>query len=184
MPVTKARLCPAVFFDRDGVLNRDTGYVFEPAKFEWIEGAIAAVRAVNDAGYFAFVITNQSGVARGFYEEHHVHALHRWMTDELKHAGAHIDAFEFCPDHPEGTVARYCRVSDRRKPAPGMILDLLKRFPVEEKGSMVIGDKPRDMEAARAAGLAGHLFDGGNLADFVRPLLVSATRDGAVPAKG
>lgn len=158
---------PAVFFDRDGVLNHDSGYTFETHKLEWIEGAREAVKAVNDTGYFAFVITNQSGVARGYYEEHHVVALHRWMADQMAPIGAHIDAFEYCPDHPDGTVARYCRMSDRRKPAPGMITDLARRFPVDMTRSMVIGDKESDMEAAQAAGVAGHLFSGGNLESFV-----------------
>lgn len=159
---------PAVFFDRDGVLNHDSGYTFETHKLEWIEGAREAVKAVNDAGYFAFVITNQSGVARGYYEEHHVLTLHRWMADQMAPIGAHIDAFEYCPDHPDGTVARYCQISDRRKPAPGMITDLAKRFPIDMTRSMVIGDKQSDMEAARAAGVAGHLFSGGNLESFVK----------------
>ncbi len=159
---------PAVFFDRDGVLNHDTGYTFEAGKLQWIEGAREAVKAVNDAGYFAFVVTNQSGVARGFYEESHVHALHRWMADEMATIGAHIDAFEYCPDHPDGTVERYSRVSIRRKPGPGMITDLLGRFSVNPDDSILIGDKPSDLEAARAAGLQGHLFSGGNLEAFVR----------------
>jgi D-glycero-D-manno-heptose 1,7-bisphosphate phosphatase len=159
---------PAVFFDRDGVLNHDTGYTFEAGKLQWIEGAREAVKAVNDAGYFAFVVTNQSGVARGFYEESHVHALHRWMADEMATIGAHIDAFEYCPDHPDGTVERYSRVSIRRKPGPGMITDLLGRFSVNTDDSILIGDKPSDLEAARAAGLQGHLFSGGNLEAFVR----------------
>lgn len=162
---------PAVFFDRDGVLNHDSGYTFETHKLEWIDGAREAVKAVNDAGYFAFVITNQSGVARGYYEEHHVVALHRWMADQMAPIGAHIDAFEYCPDHPDGTVARYCLTSDRRKPSPGMITDLLARFPIDMARSMVIGDKDSDMEAARAAGVAGHLFSGGNLESFVRQRL-------------
>lgn len=162
---------PAVFFDRDGVLNRDSGYTFETHKLEWIEGAREAVKAVNDAGYFAFVITNQSGVARGYYEEHHVVALHRWMADQMAPIGAHIDAFEYCPDHPDATVARYCRISDRRKPAPGMITDLARRFPVDMTRSMVIGDKESDMEAAQAAGVAGHLFSSGNLESFVKQRL-------------
>ncbi len=159
---------PAVFFDRDGVLNHDSGYTFEAGKLQWIEGAREAVKAVNDAGYFAFVVTNQSGVARGFYEESHVHALHRWMADEMATIGAHIDAFEYCPDHPDGTVERYSRVSIRRKPGPGMITDLLGRFPVNTDDSILIGDKPSDLEAARAAGLQGHLFPGGNLEAFVK----------------
>ncbi len=167
---------PAVFFDRDGVLNHDSGYTFETHKLEWIEGAREAVKAVNDAGYFAFVITNQSGVARGYYEEHHVVTLHRWMADQMAEVGAHIDAFEYCPDHPDGTVARYSRVSDRRKPAPGMITDLANRFPIDMTRSMVIGDKGSDMEAARAAGVAGHLFEGGNLETFVKRRLSPADK--------
>jgi len=159
---------PAVFFDRDGVLNHDSGYTFEAGKLQWIEGAQEAVKAVNDAGYFAFVVTNQSGVARGFYEESHVHALHRWMADEMAAIGAHIDAFEYCPDHPDGTVERYRRVNDRRKPGAGMITDLLARFPVNADKSLLVGDKPSDLEAARAAGLQGHLFSGGNLEAFMR----------------
>jgi len=159
---------PAVFFDRDGVLNHDSGYTFEAGKLLWIEGAREAVKAVNDAGCFAFVVTNQSGVARGFYEESHVHALHRWMADEMATIGAHIDAFEYCPDHPDGTVERYRRVNDRRKPGAGMITDLLARFPVNADKSLLVGDNPSDLEAARAAGLQGHLFSGGNLEAFVR----------------
>jgi D,D-heptose 1,7-bisphosphate phosphatase len=159
---------PAVFFDRDGVLNHDSGYTFEASKLQWIEGAREAVKAVNDAGYFAFVVTNQSGVARGFYEESHVHALHRWMADEMAAVGAHIDAFEYCPDHPDGTIERYRRVSVRRKPGPGMITDLLGRFTVRANDSILIGDKASDLEAAHAAGVPGHLFSGGNLEAFVR----------------
>jgi D,D-heptose 1,7-bisphosphate phosphatase len=158
---------PAVFFDRDGVLNHDSGYTFEADKLQWIDGAREAVKAVNDAGYFAFVVTNQSGVARGLYEESHVQTLHRWMADDMATIGAHIDAFKYCPDHPDGTIERYRRVSDRRKPAPGMITDLLGRFPVDAANSFLIGDKPSDLEAARAAGLRGHLFSGGNLEAFV-----------------
>jgi D-glycero-D-manno-heptose 1,7-bisphosphate phosphatase len=74
---------PAIFFDRDGVLNEDSGYVFEVSQLKWIEGAREAVKIVNEAGYFVFVVTNQSGVARGFYEEAHVDALHQWMQDDL-----------------------------------------------------------------------------------------------------
>lgn len=167
---------PAVFFDRDGVLNHDSGYTFETDKLEWIEGAREAVKAVNDAGYFAFVITNQSGVARGYYEEHHVVTLHRGMADQLAQVGAHIDAFEFCPDHPDGSVARYRRVSDRRKPGPGMITDLAQRFPIDMARSMVIGDKGSDMAAAKAAGIAGHLFEGGNLEAFLKQRLLSVCK--------
>lgn len=171
---------PAVFFDRDGVLNHDPGYTFEPGTLKWVDGAREAVKAVNDAGYFAFVVSNQSGVARGLYQEHHVHALHRWMADEMAKFGAHIDAFEYCPDHPDGTVAQYRRASHRRKPAPGMITDLLSRFPVDAANSILIGDKESDLQAAQAAGVQGHLFSGGNLESFVRQNLQS--REGTLQA--
>ncbi|MFG3591810.1 D-glycero-alpha-D-manno-heptose-1,7-bisphosphate 7-phosphatase [Bradyrhizobium sp. RDI18] len=162
---------PAVFFDRDGVLNEDSGYVYEVTKLKWIDGAREAVRAANDAGYFVFVVTNQSGVARGFYEETHVEALHKAMIDDLANIGAHIDAFEYCPYHPEAVIERYRRVSHRRKPAPGMIIDLLERFPVDVGRSILIGDKPTDLEAARAAGIKGYLFPGDNLQHFLRSVL-------------
>jgi D,D-heptose 1,7-bisphosphate phosphatase len=173
---------PAVFFDRDGVLNHDTGYVFEANKLKWIDGAREAVKAVNDAGYFAFVVSNQSGVARGLYEESDIHSLHRWMADEMAGMAAHIDAFEYCPDHPEGTIERYRRASDRRKPAPGMITDLLGRFPVNADDSILIGDRAGDLEAARAAGLQGYLFSGGNLEVFVKQHLRPRSGNVAKPA--
>jgi len=173
---------PAVFFDRDGVLNHDIGYIFEANKLKWIDGAREAVKAVNDAGYFAFVVSNQSGVARGLYQESDIHSLHRWMADEMALMGAHIDAFEYCPDHPEGTIERYRRVSDRRKPAPGMITDLLSRFPVDADDSILIGDRAGDLEAARAAGLRGYLFSGGNLEAFVKQHLQPRSRNEPKPA--
>ena len=162
---------PAVFFDRDGVLNEDSGYVFEVSNLKWIDGAHAAVKAANDAGYFVFVITNQSGVARGLYEESHVEALHKWMADDLARIGAHIDAFEYCPYHPEAPRERYRQASHRRKPGPGMITDLLDRFPVDVSRSFLIGDKPTDLEAARAAGIKGYLFQGNNLEHFLKSIL-------------
>jgi len=162
---------PAVFFDRDGVLNKDIGFLFESHRLVWIDGAREAVKAVNEMGYFAFVVTNQSGVARGLYQEAHVQELHDWMGAELGKIGAHIDAFEYCPFHPEASVEQYRRVSHRRKPSPGMIKDLLERFPVDLERSFLVGDQPRDLEAARAAGLKGYLFTGSNLEQFLKPLL-------------
>jgi D-glycero-D-manno-heptose 1,7-bisphosphate phosphatase len=90
------------------------------------------------------------------------------MADEMALMGAHIDAFEYCPDHPGGTIERYRRESDRRKPGPGMITDLIGRFRVNANDSILIGDKPSDLEAARTAGLQGYLFSGGNLEAFVK----------------
>ena len=169
MPETRPR--PAAFLDRDGVLNVDTGYVHRPDQFQWIPGAQAAIKRLNQAGYLVFVISNQAGVARGLFSEDDVQALHRWIAGEIEAAGARIDAFEYCPDHPEAKVERYRRESSRRKPAPGMILDCMARFAVDRTQSFLIGDKDIDMQAAAAAGIAGYRFEGPNLLDFVARVL-------------
>lgn len=173
---------PAAFLDRDGVLNRDDGYVHRIDQVSWIDGAIEAVRWLNDAGYYVFVITNQAGVAHGYYGEETIHELHGWMANELQSQGAHVDAFEYCPYHPEGAVDRYRRISEFRKPAPGMIRRLQQEWPTIPSGSFVIGDRDTDMEAAAAAGLQGFKFPGGNLLHFVkRHAPLPAPRDHGVP---
>jgi len=162
---------PAAFLDRDGVLIEDTGYPHDPAQVRWVRGAMAAVKRLNEAGYYVFVVTNQAGVAQGFYPEAQVGVLHDWMNERLTEQGAHVDAFEYCPYHPEAKLPEYRRISPRRKPAPGMIEDLLAAWPVDLERSFLIGDRPTDLAAAEAAGIAGHLFTGGDLDAFVEPLL-------------
>jgi D-glycero-D-manno-heptose 1,7-bisphosphate phosphatase len=172
LPETVRR--PAVFFDRDGVLNVDKAYVYRTEDVDWIAGAREAIKLCNDRGYLAFVVTNQSGVARGYYGVDDVHRLHDWMNQELAKVGAHIEEFRYCPYHEDGTVEEYRRASDRRKPAPGMILDCLEGWPVRKGSSLLVGDNSRDVEAAVAAGIPGYLFEGGDLAAFIRPLLGSS----------
>ena len=167
-----AQMCrPAVFLDRDGVINQDVGYAHRPDQITWIEGALKAIKSLNDRGYYVFVVSNQSGVARGKYTESDVMALHAWMAERMAEQGAHIDAFSYCPHHPEGVVAEYAKTSLHRKPAPGMILDLLKAWPVQKDQSFLIGDQAIDIEAAVASGVQGHLFEGGDLRAFVADLL-------------
>lgn len=162
---------PALFFDRDGVLNEDYDYVHKVEDFTWVAGAPEAIRYLNDRGWLVFVVTNQSGVARGYYDEAAIHLLHAHMQTELTRIGAHIDDFRHCPHHPKAEVTAYKQECDCRKPGPGMILDLLRAWPVDATRSLLIGDKARDIEAAEAAGLRGHLFTGGNLAAFVRTVV-------------
>ena len=163
---TMTELRPALFLDRDGVINVDKGYVSQIADFEWIEGAAACIRTFKARGWFVFVVTNQSGIARNLYAEADMATLHAWMLAELSEVGAVIDRIYHCPFHPEGENAAYRKDSFDRKPKPGMLLQALSDFPVKRESSFLIGDKPTDIEAAHAAGVGGFLFKGGNLASF------------------
>jgi D,D-heptose 1,7-bisphosphate phosphatase len=163
----RRRRRPAVFFDRDGVLNKDDGYVHRIEDFHWLEGAREAVKLCNDRGYLVFVVTNQAGVARGYYGVDAIERLHAWMDERLAEVGAHVDEYQYCPYHEQGTVTEFAKPSDRRKPAPGMLLDCLRGWPVDAGRSFLVGDRASDIAAAKAAGVPGHLLAGGNLADFV-----------------
>ncbi|HEY3695711.1 HAD family hydrolase [Phenylobacterium sp.] len=164
----ESRQRPALFLDRDGVLNEDHGYVHRWEDFHWIPGAMAAVRAFNQAGWLVFVVTNQSGIGRGYYSEAEMHALHARMRQALAGEGARIDAFYYCPQHPDATLAAYRHPDPPdRKPNPGMLLRALAEWPVDRARSVMVGDKPADLEAALRAGVRGLLFRGGDLARFL-----------------
>jgi len=157
---------PALFLDRDGVINVDRHYIFRREDFEWIPGAQDVIRRFNAMGWWVFVVTNQSGIARGFYTEDDMQVLHDWMSAELAKAGAHIDRIYHCPFHEDGTIARYRRDSYDRKPKPGMLIRAMTDFPVIKERSFLIGDKQADLDAAKAAGVRGFLFTGGDLSQF------------------
>ena len=159
---------PAVFFDRDGVLNVDKEYIYRQEDFTWVDGAIDAIKLLNDMDYYVFVITNQSGVARGYYTEDDVIKLHSWMNEELKKSGAMIHGFYYCPHLPEAAIEKYRIQCECRKPAPGMILQAMNEWPVDKEKSFLIGDSGRDVEAAENAGIKGYLFEGGNLLTFLK----------------
>ena len=161
-------LRPALFLDRDGVLNEDQGYVHRWADFRWIPGAREAVAAFNRAGWLVIVVTNQSGVGRGYYTEADMHGLHAQMAEELAQAGARIDAFYFCPHHPEAADECYRHPDPPdRKPNPGMILRALAEWPIDRDRSLLVGDKDSDIEAAQRAGVRALRFTGGDLAAFL-----------------
>jgi D-glycero-D-manno-heptose 1,7-bisphosphate phosphatase len=157
---------PALFLDRDGVINVDKNYVYRVEDFEWVEGAAETIKAFNERGWWVFVVTNQSGIARGLYTEAQMETLHAHIGVELARAGARIDRFYHCPFHEDGTIAQYTKDSYDRKPKPGMLIRAMTDHPVIKEQSFLIGDKQADLDAAKAAGVRGFLFSGGNLAQF------------------
>lgn len=165
---------PAAFLDRDGVLNVDAGYTFRPDALKLTPGAAEGVRLLNEAGYLVIVVTNQSGVARGLYGTADVEAFHHALATRLAADGAHIDAFYYCPYHPEGTVAAFAREHEDRKPGAGMIRRAMADRPIDAARSFLIGDRASDAAAAAAAGLPARLIEPntGDLAAAVRQFLV------------
>ena len=166
---------PAAFLDRDGVLNIDRGYTFRPEDLKMIPTAAAAVRLLNDAGFYVFVVSNQSRVARGFYTEAAVDLFNKHIQDILKGEGAQIDAFYYCPHHPDGTIKELAIQCRCRKPAPGMLEQAARDWPIDLSRSFLIGDKDDDLAAARAFHIRGVKFDAqaGSLVDLVRKELAT-----------
>lgn len=141
----------AVFLDRDGTLNVEKDYLFRVEDFEFTNGAVEAVRMLNRAGLFVVVVTNQSGIARGYYSEEDLSVLHRHITTLLAAAGARVDAWYYCPHHPEGREP-YRQSCNCRKPLPGMLEQAAGEHGIDLSQSWMIGDKLVDVEAALAAG--------------------------------
>ncbi len=164
---------PVAFLDRDGVLNVDTGYVHKPEDFVWKKGAPEAIRMLNESGYLVCVVTNQAGVARGFYTEAVVDALHEWINEQLIVHGAHVDAFYYCPHHPTAGQGNYLSDCPCRKPQPGMVLKALKEWSVDRSRSFLVGDKVSDIQAGEAAGIPGYIFADDDLETFVSQILHS-----------
>lgn len=138
----------AVFLDRDGTLNVDYGYVYRVEEWEWIPGAIDALVALKKAGFLVIVITNQAGIARGYYDEAEMTNLHARINEELKEHGTSIDGFYHCPHHPDFSEECACR-----KPMPGMINKAIQDFDIDKDRSWLVGDKFSDIQAGSSAGV-------------------------------
>ena len=160
-------LKPAVFLDRDGVINKDKGYVYKIDDFEWVEGAKESIKYLNNKGYYVFVTTNQSGIARGYYKEKDVIFLHKYINNELKKIEAHIDEFFISPYHPIN-INEYSHLSHLRKPNTGMLELAASKWPIDKSMSLLIGDKNTDIECAEKFCIKGYLFKNGNLLDFIK----------------
>jgi D-glycero-D-manno-heptose 1,7-bisphosphate phosphatase len=142
----------AAFLDRDGVINIDRAYVHTREEFDWVPGVLEGARALRDAGYLLVVVTNQSGIGRGYYSEEDFLKLTAWMKKQFAAAGAPLSGVYFCPHHPEKALPPYRIDCSCRKPKPGMLLRAADELGIALGESIMFGDKPSDMTAGRLAG--------------------------------
>lgn len=148
----------ALFLDRDGVINDDVGYAYLPEEIRFLPGIFEVARAANALGMPVIVVTNQAGIARGFYEEKDFHALMDWMQKQFRESGAYIDAVYFCPHHPTHGNGYYKVMCACRKPKPGLLLQAAQEHGIDLAASVMVGDSVHDMEAGAAAGVGNLLF--------------------------
>lgn len=148
----------AVFLDRDGVINFDAGYVHQKEDFFFLPGVLQAASRLSQAGWLLVVVTNQSGIARGFYSEEDFLRLEHWMEEQFSLAGARIAHAYFCPHHPQALLPQYRCTCNCRKPAPGMFLRAAADLQIDLPNSVCFGDKRSDMQAAAAAGVGKRIL--------------------------
>eukprot|EP01029_Cantina_marsupialis_P009319 TRINITY_DN2179_c0_g1_i1.p12 TRINITY_DN2179_c0_g1~~TRINITY_DN2179_c0_g1_i1.p12 ORF type:complete len:195 (+),score=19.39 TRINITY_DN2179_c0_g1_i1:10300-10884(+) len=144
---------PAVFLDRDGVINVDHGYVHDEHDFEYIDGVFEAAKAFKDMGYLLVLVTNQSGIARGMFSEDRFLSLTQWMDWNFVDNGVELDGIYYCPHHAKHGIGDYKQDCDCRKPKPGMFISARDFLKIDMANSVMIGDKAEDMMAAEAAGV-------------------------------
>jgi len=147
----------AVFIDRDGTISEEVGYINHGSRFRLFPYSAAAIKQLHEAGYLAIVITNQAGVARGYFSEAMVQAVHKLMTDELEASGAALDAIYYCAHHPSLGEAPYRLDCDCRKPKPGLLLRAAREFDIDLENSWMVGDRYSDIELAANAGVKSAL---------------------------
>jgi D-glycero-D-manno-heptose 1,7-bisphosphate phosphatase len=152
---------PAVFLDRDGTINEQMGYINHPSRFVLLPGVARAIRLLNENDVLAIVVSNQSGVARGYFPLELVHEVHDIMREELALHGAVLDDVLFCPHHPQGTVPEYTRACECRKPGTGMVDSARERFDIDMTRSFVVGDRFSDVELAHRCGMKAVLVETG-----------------------
>lgn len=138
-----------IFFDRDGVLIKNYGYVYENRKLKWLKGSINAIKFLNKKNIKVVVITNQSGIARGIFSENDLNSFHRFMKYQLLKKNARIDDFFYCPYHPKGKIKKYKKKSLLRKPNNGMLLNAMKKYKLKSNNCFMIGDEKKDYLSAK-----------------------------------
>ena len=158
------------FFDRDGVLNISSinnGYIGYKKDFKWVPGAKKALKYVQNLGYKIVIVTNQSGVARGYFSIRDVYILHRYIKSSLAKIGVKIDGIFFCQFHEDGVIPKYKKKSNLRKPNNGMFLNVKKKWRIDMDNSFMVGDQKTDMEFAQKSKIKGYLFKERNLFNFL-----------------
>ena len=137
------------FFDRDGVLIKNYGYVYESSKVKWLKGSISAIKFLNKKKIKVIVITNQSGIGRGYFSEKDLEKFHLFLNKNIKKYDAKIDDFFYCPYHPRAKIKRYKRNTNLRKPGNGMLLKAIKKYNVNPDQCLMIGDEKKDFLSAK-----------------------------------
>lgn len=173
----------AVFLDRDGTIIEDTGYPHERRELKFLPGVSKAIKLLSENGFKVIVITNQAGVARGYFAEETLKEINRYIQESLAKQGALIDRIYYCPHHIEGIIEEYRKECYYRKPNPGMIEEAVRDFGIDLASSFVIGDKTSDIEAGRRVGCKTILIAGDNLgeesaviSDHIAPDLYEAVK--------
>ena len=156
----------AAFLDRDGTLNEDTGYLYKIKDFRWIKGAVNALRILKKNNFLIIVVTNQSGVSRGFYSENDIKKLHKWMNQQLLKYDLMIDDFFFATDLPNNN-----NINSRRKPSPAMLNEAVEKYNLDKTKCFMLGDKQTDVEAAKNAQIKGFLFKENDLSVKISKIL-------------
>ncbi len=179
----------AVFLDRDGTINIERNYLYKISDFEYIDGVIEGLQMLVKAGYLLFIITNQSGIARGYYSEQEFLVLNEWMLADLREKGIPIAKVSYCPHLPEAINKSYQRECECRKPKLGMFYEIIINFNIDEKKSYAVGDKMRDVAIAGQSEITGILLcsdmgdEGGgivkcgNLLEAARYIINGAAKD-------
>ncbi len=163
---------PALFLDRDGTINKDKGYVYKIEDFEWIEGAKETIKLFNNKGYYVFIVTNQSGIGRGFYNRKDVETLHSYINEDLSKLNAKVDDFFYSPYHNSNNSNEFDHLKNLRKPNTGMLDLACSKWPVNKEKSLLIGDSESDMKCAKNFGIMGFLFKEKNIFKFVEKIFL------------
>ena len=159
MTKESAEINKAVFLDRDGSINEDRHYLYRIEDFVFLPGVVEALRLLRKAGFLLIVVTNQSGIGRGYYTEADFQKLNAWMLEELKRQGVTVAATYYCPHLPDAKIPRYRKDCDCRKPRTGMFMDAVRDFQIDLKQSYAVGDKLRDCAICRETECRGFLIE-------------------------